>query len=136
MAAGNDLLKAFREYGDLCHEICIGGLDFVSSYWEENINAMKKQVEFWTIIDMDFKKNIDRIFEKMPFKIMKKEYIWNGDAKIVNRSLENLLEARMDYMSYLTSISNTIAKEQLNAMKKNTENGFSIFGEYLKLLSG
>lgn len=136
MAAGNDLLRAFREYGDLCHETCISGLDFASSCWEENIDAMKKQVEFWTIVDMDFKKHIDRIFEKMPLKIMKKEYIWNRDTKMVNSSLENLLEARKDYMSYLTSISNTIAKEQFNAMKKSTENGFSIFGEYLKLFSG
>jgi hypothetical protein len=94
---------------------------------------MKKQIEIWSLVDKDFKNHLDGIFEQMPFEAIKKGY---EDNAIVHKSIDKLIEANEDYLGYLTTISNMIAKEQLKAMKKNTENLFSIFGEYLKSYSG
>ncbi len=132
MAEEKNLLKTLQEYNELS-EIWIGSIDSASSYWDENMNAMKKQIEIWSVVDKDFKNHLDRIFEKMPFEGMKKGH---EDKAIVHKSIDKLIEANEDYLGYLTTISNMIAKEQLKAMKKNTENIFSIFGEYLKSFSG
>lgn len=133
MAEEKNLLKTLQEYNELCHEIWIGSIDSASSYWDENMNAMKKQIEIWSVVDKDFKNHLDRIFEKMPFEAMKKGH---EDKAIVHKQIDKLIEANEGYLGYLTTISNMIAKEQLKAMKKNTENVFSIFGEYLKSFSG
>ena len=133
MLEDKKLLNALQDYNELCHETWIGSLDFASSYWDENLNAMKKQIEFWSLTDKDFKNHPDRIFEKMPFESMKKGY---KDKAIVHKSIAKLIEANEGYFSYLATISNMIAKEHLKAMKKNTEKGFLIFGEYLTSFSG
>lgn len=136
MAEDKNLLKTFQQYSELCHETCIDSLDFASSYWDENMNTMKKQIEFWTTMDTDFKKYLDRVLKKMPFEPMKKEYIRDEDNTMVHKSIAKLIEANKDYLSYLTRISDIIAKEQLKAMRKNAEKGFSIFGAYMKSFSG
>lgn len=133
MAEDKNLLNALQEYNELCHETWIGGLDFASSYWDENMNATKKQIEFWSLIDKDWRNRLDRFLQKIPFETLKKGY---DDKAMVRTSIAKLIEANEDYLSYLATISNMIAKEQLRAMKKNTENGFSIFGEYLKSFTG
>lgn len=135
MGEDRNLLKTFQEYNELCHETCMGSLDFASSYWGESMSTMKKQIEFWTIMDRDFKKYVDRILKKMPLETMQNAYIRDGDKEKAHKSIAKLVEANKDYLSYLSRISNMIAKEQLKAMKKTTEMGFSIFGEYLKSFS-
>ena len=114
---------------------CMGSLDFASSYWSESMNSMKNQIEFSTIMDTDFKKYVDRILKQMPLEVMQKAYIRDGDKDDAQKSIAKLVEAKKDYLGYLTGISNMIAKEQLKAVKETTEMGFSIFGEYLKSFS-
>ena len=94
---------------------------------------MKKQIEIWSPVDKDLKNYLDRNFAKTPFEALKQGY---EDKAIVHKSIERLIEANEDYLGYLTTISSMMAREQLKAMKKNTENIFSIFGEYLKSFSG
>lgn len=127
------MLKTLQECNELCHEIWTGSLEFASSSWDENVNTIKKQIDFWTSIDEDFKEHIDCILKKMPLETVKKAY---EEKTIVHTSIEKLVEANDDYMSFLTTISNIIVKEQLRTMKKNTQKGFSMFGEYLNSFSG
>lgn len=137
MAGEKNLLKTLQECNEACHELWIGSIDSASSYWDdywdENINAMKKRIKIWSLVDKKFKNHLDRMFPKTPFEPMKKG---NEDKAIVHKSIDKIVEANEDYVGYLATISNMIAKEQLKAMKKNTETLFSIFGDYLKSFSG
>jgi hypothetical protein len=114
MAEVKKLLKTLREYNELSHELWIGNIGSALFYWDENMKALKKQIEIWSLADKDFKINIDRIFAKMPFEAMKKGY---EDKAIVHKSIDELIEANADYVGYLTTISNMIAKDRLKAMK-------------------
>lgn len=84
----------------MCDETWMSSRDFASSHWGESMNTIKNQIEFWTIMDTDFKKYVDRISKKMPLEAMQKPYIRDGDKEKANKSIAKLVEANNNYLSY------------------------------------